>query len=259
VSRQPRLIPVLDVIGGVVVHAVGGRRDEYRPVVSRLTDSADPVEVGRKLLEATGGSELYLADLDAIRGRPADPAGLVERLAKSLNALVWADVGIRSINDHGRLPHPIRSMAVVGFETIEGPDQLGYAAAHFAPDLAFSIDLQRGRLFGNWRAWRHEGVSWPDDVIGLADAALRIGWQPALIVIDLSRVGERRGPGTELICRRIKERWPEVELIAGGGVRNWDDVRRFEDTGVDAVLVASALHDGTLFGPGSTSSASSAG
>src|SRR5579872_5647704 len=42
-----RIVPVLDLLGGVVVRGVGGRRREYRPVVSRLTPSCDPLDVAR--------------------------------------------------------------------------------------------------------------------------------------------------------------------------------------------------------------------
>jgi uncharacterized protein related to proFAR isomerase len=34
--------------------------------------------------------------------------------------------------------------------------------------------------------------------------------------------------------------------MTGGGIRNRDDLKRFSAHSVDAVLVASALHDGRL-------------
>ena len=61
-----RIIPVLDVMGGIVVRAVAGRRSEYRPLVSKLTTSVEPAEVARTLLAKSGADELYVADLDAI-------------------------------------------------------------------------------------------------------------------------------------------------------------------------------------------------
>ena len=54
------------------------------------------------------------------------------------------------------------------------------------------------------------------------------------------------GAGTEFWCRQIRRTMPDVELIAGGGVRTWEDVERLGAAGADAVLVASALHDGTI-------------
>ena len=40
-------IPVLDVLNGVIVRGVGGRRNEYRPVESVLTQSARPLDVAQ--------------------------------------------------------------------------------------------------------------------------------------------------------------------------------------------------------------------
>ena len=56
-----RIIPVLDVMGGIVVRAVAGRRSEYRPLVSKLTTSVEPAEVARTLLAKSGADELRLA------------------------------------------------------------------------------------------------------------------------------------------------------------------------------------------------------
>src|SRR5258708_15280562 len=62
-----RIIPVLDVMNGLAVRAVGGRRSEYRPLVSRLCASAEPLKVAHAF-RRLGHAELYLADLDAIGG-----------------------------------------------------------------------------------------------------------------------------------------------------------------------------------------------
>ena len=64
-------IPVLDVLNGVIVRGVGGRRNEYRPVESVLTPSARPLDVARAFRDRLSLTTLYLADLDGIlRQRP---------------------------------------------------------------------------------------------------------------------------------------------------------------------------------------------
>ncbi|MFM8221178.1 MAG: nickel transporter, partial [Planctomycetaceae bacterium] len=44
-----QVIPVLDLLGGVVVRGVAGQRDSYRPIVSQLVDGAEPLAVARAL------------------------------------------------------------------------------------------------------------------------------------------------------------------------------------------------------------------
>jgi phosphoribosylformimino-5-aminoimidazole carboxamide ribotide isomerase len=108
--------------------------------------------------------------------------------------------------------------------------------------VAFSIDLKAGRLLGSWRAWEREGER---DVQQLARRVIGMGVR-TLIVLDLARVGTGSGTGTEPLLRAIRDEFPNIDLIAGGGVRNWEDVERLGEAGASGVLVASALHDGSL-------------
>jgi phosphoribosylformimino-5-aminoimidazole carboxamide ribotide isomerase len=68
----------------------------------------------------------------------------------------------------------------------------------------------------------------------------------SLIVLDLARVGSGTGIGTEALCQRLAACHPDVEIVAGGGVRGVADLLRLKEIGVHGVLVASALHDGRL-------------
>ena len=67
-----------------------------------------------------------------------------------------------------------------------------------------------------------------------------------MIVLDLARVGIGEGTGTEKLCARLTAAHPSLEVIAGGGVRGPEDLRRLTGCGVRTALVASALHDGRL-------------
>jgi phosphoribosylformimino-5-aminoimidazole carboxamide ribotide isomerase len=67
-----------------------------------------------------------------------------------------------------------------------------------------------------------------------------------MIVLDLARVGVGEGVGTEDLCRQMRAADQNLEIIAGGGVRGRDDLKRLADAGCDAALVASALHDGRI-------------
>ncbi|MEO2092390.1 MAG: HisA/HisF-related TIM barrel protein, partial [Gemmataceae bacterium] len=102
---------------------------------------------------------------------------------------------------------------------------------------AVSIDLRNGELLS-----ASSDITSP---LVLADRMYADGYRTFLL-LDLARVGMNAGPGTEPLCGELRRRYPEVELLVGGGVRNRDDIRRLEDAGADGVMVASALHDGTL-------------
>jgi phosphoribosylformimino-5-aminoimidazole carboxamide ribotide isomerase len=233
---------VLDVMNGAVVRAVGGRRSVYRPIVSRLTDSTDPLAVAKALLAATGAGEIYVADLDSItRGVTvlASVSDSVSHLIRHLSVTVWLDIGLRDDLEAVHLKRFRNVRPVIASETLGGGAPLIRATVEDVLRMkpAVSIDLRNGEL-----------ISASSDLaspLELADLMHTEGYRTFLL-LDLARVGMNAGPGTEPLCGELRRRYPEVELLVGGGVRNRDDMRRLEDAGADGVLVASALHDGTL-------------
>ncbi len=87
------IIPVIDLMGGVVVHARAGERDRYQPLVSRLARSSEPLDVVRGLLDLHPFRTLYIADLDAIRKQGAHVATVRELRDKVPNLDLWIDAG----------------------------------------------------------------------------------------------------------------------------------------------------------------------
>src|SRR5438876_12291445 len=92
-----RVVGVIDLMGGVVVRGVGGRRAEYRPVESQLCASAEAVTVAEAYRLEYGIEELYLADLDAISG--ATPAWRTYEALLMAGFRLWVDAGVRTIED----------------------------------------------------------------------------------------------------------------------------------------------------------------
>jgi phosphoribosylformimino-5-aminoimidazole carboxamide ribotide isomerase len=233
-----RVIPVLDIKGGIVVRGIGGRREEYRPIVSKLTTSCQPADVAKAFRDQLGLAEIYLADLDAIGG--ASPAWSIYGELQVLGCRLWVDAGVRDASDALKLArHGIRDI-VIGLETIAGPDVLKTACQELRPDqIIFSLDLKNGQPLGQMANWKASGA------YSIAVEAIDNGIR-RLIILDLTRVGLGEGPGTEELCRKLAEEYPYVEITAGGGVRDMTDLKRLSDCGVASVLVASALHDGQL-------------
>jgi len=233
-----RIIPVIDLKHGIVVRGAGGRREVYRPMESVLTDSTAPLDVARAFRRHFGFEEIYLADLDAIAGEP--PAGAVysDLLADGFSLLV--DAGVREQSLAIALARAGVPRIVVGLETLLGPDYLPEIIGVLGCGrVVFSLDLKNGEPLGNREAWGHA------DPLRIVNEAIGMGVR-RLIVLDLAAVGSGTGTRTEALCRQTRERHPLLELIAGGGVRCVQDFQRLEDCGVNAVLVASALHDGRI-------------
>src|SRR5947207_10060673 len=140
------ILPVLDLMQGQVVRGIAGRRDEYRPIVSKLVDSAEPLAVARAFREQFGFDEFYLADLDAIQGRA--PALEVYRRLQQAGFRLWIDAGVRTSRDAtvGALIAADVEGIIVGLESVEGPDELRAITDHASVKrTVFSLALKHGK------------------------------------------------------------------------------------------------------------------
>ncbi|MGE3290704.1 MAG: nickel transporter, partial [Geminicoccaceae bacterium] len=88
------LIPVVDLMGGVVVHARAGDRDRYRPLAQSLVAaSAEPVAVVEGLLGLHPFPALYIADLDAIRKQGDNTSTILALRHRFPELRMWVDAG----------------------------------------------------------------------------------------------------------------------------------------------------------------------
>ena len=237
-----RVIGVVDLLAGRAVHARAGRRDSYQPVraVAGLPiESGDALALARAYVDRLGVTELYAADLEAILGGASQDA-LVAAVA-ALDAPLWVDAGVTSTQ---RARHSLglgATRVVVGLETLASYEALGEICAALDGDrVAFSLDLREGEPVV--AATGDIPLREPAHVVASRAANAGVG---AVIVLDLARVGTSAGLDFALIAR-VRESTPGQILLAGGGVRGYEDLARLADAGCDGALVATALHDGRL-------------
>jgi len=250
-----QVIGVLDLLGGLAVHARAGRRESYAPVAtiagSRI-EPGDALAVARAYVDRLGLTELYVAHLDAILG--LDEAGrtsqsTVVAAVAALGAPLWLDAGVSTADQARHALGLGAAHVVVGLETLPSYDALGEICTAVGGDrIAFSLDLQNGEpmiLTGVSRAIP------PGEPVHLLAARAADAGASAVIMIDLARVGTGTGLDLGLIAR-VRTAAPGVTLLAGGGVRGLEDIVRLADAGCDGALVATALHDGRLGAAGVT-------
>lgn len=228
------VLGVLDLQGGAVVRGVAGRRQDYRPIVSRLTHATGPREVAEALRKRYALEELYLADLDAIAG--AEPAWITYQALQAGGFRLWVDAGVRSAAQAQQLARAGVQGIVAGLETLAGPAALAEMVADLGQRIVFSLDLKTGQPLTVSPEWHGRSAA------AIAGTALDLGLQ-RLLVLDLARVGLVEGPGTEELCARLATDYPDRSIWAGGGIRDLADLRRLAACGVKGVLLASALHD----------------
>lgn len=213
-------------MGGRVVHARRGDRAAYRPLESPIAPSSNPIDVVRGLLKIAPFPALYVADLDAIRAT-GDHQDVVGRLRQAFPALtLWLDAGFRSADQLVAWMTP-GVLAVIGSESVSSLRALDEMLSAW-PDAMLSLDSRGDELLG------------PPELFVQPER-----WPQSVIVMTLDRVGSGEGPAADRI-RSALAAAPHKRVVAAGGVRNATDLETLEAQGTYAVLVASAIHDGSL-------------
>jgi HisA/HisF family protein len=232
-----QIIPVLDLLGSQVVRGVAGRRDQYRPLESRLLAGSDPLAISTAIRGAFDLCHLYVADLDAILSQQPNRSILRELSANGFSLLV--DAGLQRSADADPIFELGVDWVVAGLETLQGPKELAHLIErHGSGRILFSLDLRNGRPIAT--------PAWPiADPVAIARMAIEAGCRQ-LIVLDIAGVGVGGGVSTLTLCTQIRQAFPDVILFTGGGVRGIQDLRTLADARIDGALIASALHDGSI-------------
>ncbi len=217
-----RVIPVIDLKDGQVVHAVRGARDNYQPIhySSRLTESSDIHIVLTRFLELYPFDCFYIADIDAICGK-GDHKNLIARVIEQNRHIeFWIDNGSQLSEITANHPN---MKSVIGTESQKYPPKAVFS------EYILSLDFNQQALGA--QEWFSSNYYWPNDVI----------------VMTLARVGSNSGPDFYKL-KQLLALHPGKRFVAAGGVRHYRDLQQLAKMRISSVLVASALHSGIITG-----------
>lgn len=222
------VIPVIDVQHGVAVAAARGDRASYRPLVTPLAESSDPVSVACGYATVFTFPILYVADLDGIEGRGRN-VELPARLAAALPGVTqWIDDGTRAHEAVSRIAVDPGATLVIGTESLAGNDDVASMRQLPRDSYVLSLDFKGNDFVG------------PVQVLSEPQY-----WPEALIVMTLARVGSGEGPDIGRIEKIVAQAGGR-RVYAAGGVRGRDDIEALHRARAAGVLVATALHTGKL-------------
>ncbi|MFZ2070347.1 MAG: HisA/HisF-related TIM barrel protein [Halobacteriota archaeon] len=229
-----RLIFVMDLLDGEVVHARKGERSKYEPIhlFSSIVSSSDPIQV----MAAIKPVEVYIADLNRLMGRGSNKEVIKTIRDKSRKTRITVDYGIKNLKEVAEVDIICDSL-VLGTETAS-MDLIDAASKGRSDirDILVSIDLYNKEVLTNDKSMKIDPL--------LLIRALNAYPIQALIVLELDKVGTKGGIDFEFLSRAVAA--SAHEIIIGGGVRSGEDVDKMAEIGVKGALVATAVHDGTI-------------
>jgi phosphoribosylformimino-5-aminoimidazole carboxamide ribotide isomerase len=230
-----KVIPVIDVSNGLVVHAVRGRRQEYQPLKSVLCDSVKPIEVA-KVFKTLRFNELYVADLDAITRGKAN-FHMLEHIVDETGLRIIVDAGVAELETANQLLRTGVSKVIIGTETLPSRSFVGDAVRAFGAErVMVSLDLNGDKLLVKL------GFAGCKDPMCLFREFREMGIS-SVIILDLTRVGSSEGVNLDFLKKALEEK---VDVYVGGGVRDIKDLIELKNLGVSGALVASGLHSGKI-------------
>lgn len=229
------IIPVIDLLNGVVVHAKQGARANYQPIQSLLTHSSQPLDIVAALLAVYPFTQLYIADLNAIQ-HLGDNFSAISAIAQRFPQLeLWIDAGLAALPKN--LPNLRRILGSENFMHLEdylaikeeGILSLDFMPEHFNSELFSSKNNAAGSQY-------------PCGFRGCAELFDNAKyWPKNVIVMALAQVGANAGVNVDLL-QKILVLKTDQNIYAAGGVRGLDDLIALKEMGVHGALVATALH-----------------
>lgn len=221
-----KIIPVIDLLNGVVVHAKKGQRQLYQPIQSQLTASSEPIAIVAALLALYQFTQLYIADLNAIQKSEdgyRTNYKVIEAIAQHYPQLtLWVDAGISSNTDLS-IWQKLNIRLVIGTENFA---HIGNYCSLKHHDQNFILSLD----------FMPHGYQGPAELLANIEY-----WPQDVIVMSLANVGTNLGINTNLL-RKTLDRAKDINVYAAGGVKNMDDLIKLREMGAHGALIATSLH-----------------
>lgn len=231
-----KIIPVIDILNGIAVNALRGKRSDYHPLKSKICDSTNPITVALSFRNY-GFHEIYLADLDAIMNKGSN-SSIFEKIITIPQLELLIDAGISDLKNARNLLKTKNQKIIIGTESLVELGFIKDAIELFGTNrVIVSIDLKNGKILS-----KSNDISSMD--INQLICKLQETGLNQIIILDLSRVGSNEGVDIALLKRVL--RCFKGKVFVGGGIRSLNELLEIEKLGIEGVLIASALHSGSI-------------
>jgi phosphoribosylformimino-5-aminoimidazole carboxamide ribotide isomerase len=229
------LIPAIDIIGGKCVRLTQGRYDRKKIYSGR------PEEIALRF-EAMGLRRLHLVDLDGARAGHVVNLHVLEDIAGRTSLRIDFGGGIKSDGDIRRVIESGAEMVTAGSIAVREPERVKeWLKTYGKGRLIIGADARSGKIA--IQGWQEEtSLDLFEFVRSWAVAGIG-----KVICTDIALDGMLKGPSLGLY-RRLAGAFPELEIIASGGVSGMQDVREMEETGVKGVIFGKAYYEGKITG-----------
>jgi len=224
------IIPAIDLIDGKCVRLSQG---DY---TRKKTYSDDPLSIAKQFEDA-GIRRLHLVDLDGARMKQVVNINVLRRIAVNTSLRIDFGGGVRTDGDLEKVIDAGAEMVTGGSIAVREPEKFTGWLSDYGPDrIILGADVKDRRIaIGAWSETSDQDIM---EFIGYYQKKS----VKFVICTDISRDGILTGPSIELY-REIRLQYPEIQLIASGGVSSVKDLDRLAEVGVWGVIIGKAFYE----------------
>ena len=227
------LIPAIDIIDGQCVRLTKG--DYAQKTVYRN----HPWEVAKEF-EAYGFKRLHVVDLDGAKAKHIVNSDVLQKITTETSLTVDFGGGIKTDEDIEKAFASGAQMVTVGSIAVTNPELfLSWIKKYGADRMILGADVRNGKISIN--GWKEDSS---EDLLPFLRKYVDAGVTNVLCT-EISKDGTLQGPAIDLY-KRIMQEYPNLHLIASGGVSSIDDIKALEAAGIPAVVFGKAIYEGRI-------------
>lgn len=224
-----KVIPAIDVLDGQVVRLHKGNYKEKTVYHESVIEQA-------RIFKNAGFDHIHIVDLNGAReGRFTNLSELRE-ISQNLGLAVQTGGGVRTSDDISLLLEQGIGWVISNSMAATSPDAWIEAIEQFGNKCVLGLDLLDGKIA--YRGWEK---TMQIDLESFIFPMLEAGMDTVLST-DVSKDGTLSGPNFELYST-LKQRFPQLKIIASGGVSNTSDLKQLAEMDIDAVVVGRAYYE----------------
>ena len=227
------LIPAIDIIEGQCVRLTKGDYDQ------KTVYRDSPAEVAKEF-EEIGFKRLHVVDLDGAKSKHIVNSEVLRRITTDTQLIVDFGGGIKTDEDIEKAFTAGASMVTIGSIAVTNPDLfMGWLEKYGAERIILGADVRHGKVSIN--GWKEDSS---EDLLPFLKKYIDAGVKNVLCT-EISKDGTLTGPAIELY-QSMMAAYPELHLIASGGVSSIDDIKALEAAGIPAVVFGKAIYEGKI-------------
>jgi phosphoribosylformimino-5-aminoimidazole carboxamide ribotide isomerase len=227
------LIPAIDIINGQCVRLTKGDYDQ------KTVYRDSPAEVAQEF-ESFGFKRLHVVDLDGAKSKHIVNTAVLRQIVLQTHLCVDFGGGIKTDDDIETAFANGAEMVTVGSIAVTNPDLfISWLQIYGADRLILGADVRNGKISIN--GWKEDST---EDLLPFLKKYIDAGVKNVLCT-EISKDGTLQGPAIDLY-KRVMQEYPDLRLIASGGVSSIDDIRALDAAGIPAVVFGKAIYEGKI-------------